>query len=221
MQKSTKKAPARKTSASSKSDSRKTVQVSPSFPAKRIRKPLTKAQRARKNQHDRERRARLRQQAEAAKAVAPQPCKSPVSNVCCVGSCPAAQTKNGCRCHAKPSVPAVPATKPVAPISVSGLFQQLGEYVVSEALKHFQDLPALSVPGIPVSGSIEQVEPGVTRQRVRLADGRTLVVTQVDGDVVDPLSDYSPLPSAVKRQFLVRRLADEIAALVDAQWELA
>ena len=184
MQKSKKHHPAEKANAGKTGKTGKT----------RNRKPMTPEQRLRKNQKDRERRARLREAADKAncrKAAGKPGKKTPVRK------CFAARDCGDC--------------------SRNGLASP--ESVISKIV----DIVRREVGGDTAtsagSGEPVTLENGVVRGSVVLPNGCHMVVTFVDCDSADPLSPYSPIPQAVRRILLRVRMAAEIAGLVDSRME--
>lgn len=170
---------------------------------------MTPEQRMRKNGKDRERRARMRAErlAKTGNADAGNTHTTKCGDAACRGSC-----RGSGRCRALPSQ-----------MTADDVFAQIGRLVVQELVSAGTPVAPVAPVAAPCrpAGNPVQVEPGVVTRDLVLGNGTRAKVVVVDGDVVDPLSDRSPLPYPVKCVLLASRMAHEIARIVDARNGLA
>ena len=158
--------------------------------AGKAKKQLTPEQRERKRLADKARRRRIKQAVLAEQANAKQ------GSSCCGKGCTCGRNdRNG---------------KPGSPVTAVDVAVVIGKHVARQV--------ANAMPGRDVvrMSEMQDVEPGVTRGEVTFSNGARAVVTLVDANAVDPLSEYSPLPPPVKQALFRARVAKEISDLVDA-----
>jgi hypothetical protein len=167
--------------------------------AGKARKQLTPEQREWKRLADRARRRRIRQAVLAEQANAKQGSSCCGKGCTCGRSDRSGKAGSGHCCGQSGS--------PVTAVDVAVI---IGKHVAMQV--------ASAMPGREVVGmsELQEVEPGVTRGKVAFSNGSKAIVTFVDGNVVDPLSEYSPLPPLAKRALLRARIAREVSDLVDA-----
>lgn len=171
----------------------------------KARKPLTAEQRERKNRMDRERRKRIKLAKQAYRT------RARLDNSCCRKGCTCGKNagnvgnaKNG---EAGGSPCRGQAGSPVTAVDVAVV---IGRHVARQV--------ANAMPGRDVvwMSELQDVEPGVARGEMAFSNGSRAVVTFVDANAVDPLSEFSPLPPQVKGILLHVRIAREVSDLVDA-----
>ena len=106
---------------------------------------------------------------------------------------------------------ASPSTEPPRAADAESVFALIGRLVVRE----------LARGGVPYPADVQaSPEPGVTCQPITLPDGRTVTLTLVDVDKVDPLSERSTIPAPIRMHLLRQRMAREISDIVDSHVEL-
>lgn len=177
--------------------------------AGKARKQLTPEQRERKRLADKARRRRIKLAKQARQST-----QSKRDHSCCSKGCTCCRDgghgkngKNGKNGKAEGSSSRGQAGSPVTAVDVAVL---VGKHV---AMQVADAMPGGEVVRI---SELQDVEPGVSRGEVLFRNGSRAVVTFVDGNAVDPLSRFSPLPPQVKEMLFRHRMAQEISDLVDA-----
>jgi hypothetical protein len=194
MQKNKSKSPARKAGGSSR-------KTGTSGKTAKARKPLTPEQRERKRLADKARRRRIKLAILAEQAKARQGHCGSKGCACGRNGKNAKSCKKG-RSHC--------CGQSGSPVTAQDIGMVLGKYVAR------QIADAMPCRDVVQMSELRDVEPGVIQGEVAFGNGSRAVVTVVDGNAVDPLSEFSPLPPLVKEILLHRRVAQEISDLVDA-----